>query len=679
MPFLYPRLFLKKHTYYIRVQVPKHLIILVKKKNIVYSLHTKDYYEALYRVREESYKVDLLLRFYEKQFEKMIITTDKKIFLNDSESKLILIERWIKILKDLERYEKAIKAGKITYQDLSFYQPDRLEDFERIQIEERETTNGEIVIVEKPVVDVWDGYQDRVVSDDVVFNPSIQSMEAQLYRYIIKVLGEKAEQRKTDRQILEIFSNNPNAMPLFTVRNEELKQQDDFNQDFIGWNFLYYKFQESEQILFNMIDSIKNGTSCNIPLYFQAIIDTAKEIIRNNLITMRVEPKQVDYNKLVDDWKEYQSLRGVDAKTIETHGKMVLLVAELLKGKKIRNLLQKDIKQLEKDLLFVPTRCLVKYANKSVLDVIAETKDKDIERLSHPTVRNYVRTFGNFVNFLVGEDVVDVNPFKDYQFKFATNAKESYQPFTDDELQKIFNPKTYPLRVVENDQDAKPANFWIPLFGLFLGARIDELCQCDVSDIQNIQGVPCIEIIHENEKTQEKGKIHKKTKTKQSRILPIPQKIIDLGFLEYVENRKKAGCKKLYELKYSKGNRFSGDVGDDFAKYLDKIKIISPYKVFHSFRHTLTQTIANMKLPTIYAVELGGWSKNDGSAFSGYQNGQIPITTLKEVVDKMFFPMIDFDALKNRTVDDLELKPIRKRRRSVLGNKLPKGTKVKLK
>lgn len=200
MPFLYPRLFLKKHTYYIRVQVPKHLIILVKKKNIVYSLHTKDYYEALYRVREESYKVDLLLRFYEKQFEKMIITKDKKIFLNDSESKLILIERWIKILKDLERYEKAIKAGKITYQDLSFYQPDRLEDFERIQIEERETTNGEIVIVEKPVVDVWDGYQDRVVSDDVVFNPSIQSMEAQLYRYIIKVLGEKQSNvKQTDR------------------------------------------------------------------------------------------------------------------------------------------------------------------------------------------------------------------------------------------------------------------------------------------------------------------------------------------------------------------------------------------------------------------------------------------------------------------------------------------------
>ena len=106
---------------------------------------------------------------------------------------------------------------------------------------------------------------------------------------------------------------------------------------------------------------------------------------------------------------------------------------------------------------------------------------------------------------------------------------------------------------MENDQDAKPANFWAPLFGLFLGARIDELCQCDVSDVQNIQGVPCIAIIHENEKTQETDKIRKKTKTKQSRILPIPQKIIDLGFLEYVENRKKAGCKKLYELKYSKG------------------------------------------------------------------------------------------------------------------------------
>lgn len=53
MAFLYPRLTIRKHTYYIRVAVPKRLINIVKKRNIVYSLQTKDYQEALYRVSSE--------------------------------------------------------------------------------------------------------------------------------------------------------------------------------------------------------------------------------------------------------------------------------------------------------------------------------------------------------------------------------------------------------------------------------------------------------------------------------------------------------------------------------------------------------------------------------------------------------------------------------------------------
>ena len=77
MAFLYPRLTIRKHTYYIRVAVPKRLINIVKKRNIVYSLQTKDYQEALYRVREESYKVDKMFNNYEAKMRKSMLK-DKK-------------------------------------------------------------------------------------------------------------------------------------------------------------------------------------------------------------------------------------------------------------------------------------------------------------------------------------------------------------------------------------------------------------------------------------------------------------------------------------------------------------------------------------------------------------------------------------------------------------------------
>lgn len=77
MAFLYSRLTIRKHAYYIRVAVPKRLINIVKKRNIVYSLQTKDYQEDLYRVREESYKIDKMLNNYEARMKRNMLK-DKK-------------------------------------------------------------------------------------------------------------------------------------------------------------------------------------------------------------------------------------------------------------------------------------------------------------------------------------------------------------------------------------------------------------------------------------------------------------------------------------------------------------------------------------------------------------------------------------------------------------------------
>lgn len=42
----YPQLVLRNHTYYLRVLVPKDLEMVTIRKEIVYSLQTKDYYSS---------------------------------------------------------------------------------------------------------------------------------------------------------------------------------------------------------------------------------------------------------------------------------------------------------------------------------------------------------------------------------------------------------------------------------------------------------------------------------------------------------------------------------------------------------------------------------------------------------------------------------------------------------
>lgn len=671
MSFFYPRLTLRKHTYYIRVQIPKHLSGLARKKNIIYSLRTKDYFEALKRVRKESCRVDMMIEYWENEYRKMKIDNNR-IFLNQDEIKILLIDRWVKILKDLEKYEKDIQKGKVGYEKLSFYHPDELSEYERVVINEMETPEGELITTQTIIPDVWDGYKEREPHEEYSLNPTTESMIKQLYKYVASVLSKRGKEGRDDSRILDILAENPNALPYFSVKNEKLKDDEEEESGFLGFNQIFAKMRESEEVLFYMIEDMQTGGNHRIPLYFENIISVAKDMIRSGLREKKIEPKQLDYSKLMENWSENQRKRGVSLKTISSQMSKAWVVIELLRGKKIAKLIKKDIKKLEEELLQVPKNRKQKYPGKTVLEVLECTKGKDISRLSDTTVRDYMGCFNNFVSYLVEEDVLDKNPLDSYTYKYAKASRESYLPFTDEELAIIFNPKTYPPLVISNCGDASAAYFWVPLLALFLGSRLNELCQLDVSDVQTIQGIPCLSIAPDTKAESKNKAAPKKTKTGKRRINPIPQKLIELGFLEYVSNRKKDNCEKLFELSYNKQNGYGDKVGKWFGKYLDKINIVSPQKVFHSFRHLLTQTTNNMNYDSSYAIEIGGWSKNDGSAFSHYCNGQIAITKLKEFVDNMNFETVDFAALKNRKSEDILFKP-RIYRRSVLGNKAVKS------
>ena len=47
-----------KFKYYIRIFIPRKLQSVVKRKEIRYSLHTNNYFEALKKLRQESAKID---------------------------------------------------------------------------------------------------------------------------------------------------------------------------------------------------------------------------------------------------------------------------------------------------------------------------------------------------------------------------------------------------------------------------------------------------------------------------------------------------------------------------------------------------------------------------------------------------------------------------------------------
>lgn len=677
----YPHLTLRNHTYYARFYVPKHLVEIAKRKNFFYSLFTKDYYEALHKVKEYAYKTDLLVQSYERKYQEMLKLKHKylkdadgkpviRLCLTYTEVQHIFVQWWCEVLNKVARYENEIKSGKKTFKDFCFYHPARLTDIERIVDVEYETADGETIFETLTKQDVYDGYKIRTIEEERVANPSVDEKNNQLYDYILKVLKKDIANRNVDRELVDILQDNPNAIlyvfnkddyEIVGNNDEDLqdvlerhKGDEDYDIGYMMFSLaeLANKMRESEELLLNYLEHIRTGTTYNTPLYFKKIINTAEHINENHLENIAVKSPIFDYKKYLKMWEKEQKLRNISPRSIAAHKNTLMLMFEILEYKGVDKLHKHDLEELEKNLKLLPKNYKQKFGNQPVLEVIKKYADKaSVQKISDPTVRDYFKLFNTFANFLLQEDIIYSNPFSRYKIRYAKEKKQSYEHFTDDELAKIFDYKTYPKYVVKDTPTLHPELFWIPILGLYLGCRLNELCQLDVADIQKHSGIYCLQIFPDDRETALKKKEVKQTKTKNKRIVPIPQKILDLGFLEYVRDRKKHKHKKLFELKYNKDNKYTKAVSRWFAKYLDSIGISSATKVFHSFRHNLVQNMKMLGYVDSYAMEIGGWSKNDGRAYSSYNNGAIPLERLKYALDQLEFPMIDWEKLKVRPTD----------------------------
>ena len=101
--------------------------------------------------------------------------------------------------------------------------------------------------------------------------------------------------------------------------------------------------------------------------------------------------------------------------------------------------------------------------------------------------------------------------------------------------------------------------------------------------------------------------------------LRIHPQLLQLGFLDYVHFQKTNKQKKLFNtLKKHKRNGYADSVQRWFARYLDKVGITAPDKVFHSFRHTFECKAIEKRLHTEHQNALGGWTnKGVGQAVYG--------------------------------------------------------------
>ncbi|MDN7880513.1 site-specific integrase [Burkholderia aenigmatica] len=217
------------------------------------------------------------------------------------------------------------------------------------------------------------------------------------------------------------------------------------------------------------------------------------------------------------------------------------------------------------------------------------------------------------------------NPFEKIKVSSKSKLsqqKESYKDFTDGELKLIFENPLY------KEFMFKPDYYWLPFLALFTGARIEELASLKISQIIRDGNLVYFDI--------EKGK-----NSNSVRKIPLHKMILESKFMDYLESVKD-GNLLFPHLKDGK-NGYSKNASRRFGEYLDKLKITDSRKVFHSFRHTFINKMADMNVnPAMLMAIVGHYdqAKLDLSAphFQIYQHNKT-LENLKNIIDGLSYPV----------------------------------------
>lgn len=225
----------------------------------------------------------------------------------------------------------------------------------------------------------------------------------------------------------------------------------------------------------------------------------------------------------------------------------------------------------------------------------------------------YYSLFNRMIDEAIGDRLIS-DPIKIESCKSKRTAVT--KAFLDSNLISLFNAwpyRQYAANIDRNTvlQNATSYSFWLMPLGLFTGARLNELCQLRAHDvIRDIHGVDLISI--------NANGFNKSLKTEQSaREIPICSKLIEMGFLDFVSERRQADGKDALlfaELSFDDKHLYSRAASRFFCGPVTGTGFIGDHCPvaaeggfnFKSFRRSFAVRLQRSAIPAITTAQLLG-------------------------------------------------------------------------
>lgn len=315
--------------------------------------------------------------------------------------------------------------------------------------------------------------------------------------------------------------------------------------------------------------------------------------------------------------------------TAKEHRVAVRMLEEFLGGAKpICDVGRQDIIDFKRALIKTPNRYVMRFPGLSLPEAI-EANQKRVQpfpTLDPSTIEDkWLAHIRSIFRWCFNNGIIPDDPASGIHVEAGVSKEPTRFPFTPSDLTRLFGSSLFVPRGEYGSRQ------WALLIALFTGARSSsEIARIALDDIYKEQGVLVFHLIEASKNKRSK------------RLVPVHQKLIDLGLLDYVAMLRKRGESKLFPdwNPEDKLNRWF------LRTYKKQVGVTGSGKVFHSFRNTLKTAAAHAGIPKYLADLITGHADISSAGVYIHEQFVSTIKAMSDALNRIEFESIDWAAIK---------------------------------
>lgn len=393
-------------------------------------------------------------------------------------------------------------------------------------------------------------------------------------------------------------------------------------------------------------------------------LQVANLVPTNEATTQAPPVSNLISEELRDYCDEFHTTTGIWSDRTRVDNETVFdTFVEIIGDKPVSEITDADVKKYIQKLTHLPAhrKKVAKFSGLDALGAIElNAKDKGAT-ISNKTKQKYKQRLTVPFDRFVIKGYIPYNFIKEAKGHKISKAdkRNTRKPFTLEDFKIMFEGAESIAQL--NTKREMPSRPWGLLIALFTGARSEEIFSLTTDDIKEDNGILYFDI------WEREG--HNTLKNEAAvRGVPIHPKLIELGFLDYLDKAKKVQSDRPIPMLFpditkSPEQGWSRNTGRWInEQYLPKIGIkTDKLKVLHSFRHSLSDLFRRSDNVNQLKVSAYIGHEDDYGKLPTWQTGYGSPFRPSELVDiaKAIKYDLDFDKLKTECLDKIRPRRIK--------------------